>query len=84
MQGGDATHVSSWSCLPGVCEIAYDLEATESLQQLRVGNDRVSVFPYCSGCWDRTACFHNVLAQVKNIFESLKWENEILTKQIRH
>ncbi|CAM9220801.1 unnamed protein product [Pylaiella littoralis] len=33
---GDATDASSWSCSSESCEITYDLETMESLQQLRV------------------------------------------------
>ena len=37
-QDGDATDASSWTCASGeVCEITYDLQAAESLEQLRIG-----------------------------------------------
>lgn len=40
-QDGDVTDSSSWTCSSGeVCEITYDLQATESLEQLRIGEPR--------------------------------------------
>lgn len=37
-QDGDATGSSSWTCPSGeVCEMTYDLQAVESLEQLRIG-----------------------------------------------
>ena len=38
---GDATDSSSWTCASGeACEITYDLQAAESLEQLRIGVKR--------------------------------------------
>eukprot|EP00904_Undaria_pinnatifida_P008259 jgi/Undpi1/4563/HiC_scaffold_18.g07917.m1 len=40
---GDATDSSSWTCLSGeVCEIVYDLQAPESLEQLRIAFSEAS------------------------------------------
>lgn len=40
VQDGDASDASSWSCSSGgVCEITYDLEAVEALEQLRIGEE---------------------------------------------
>lgn len=42
-QDGDVTDSSSWTCFSGeVCEIIYDLQAPESLEQLRIGKLRYS------------------------------------------
>ena len=39
-QDGDATDASSWTCTSGeVCEITYDLQAVESLDQVRIGEN---------------------------------------------
>lgn len=38
MQDGDSSDASAWTCSSGeACVITYDLEAAESLEQLRIG-----------------------------------------------
>lgn len=38
MQDGDITDSSSWTCSSGeVCELTYDMEDVESLEQVRIG-----------------------------------------------
>lgn len=41
IQDGDAADSSSWTCSSGeACEITYDLQTVESLEQLRIGEIR--------------------------------------------
>lgn len=41
---GDATDASSWTCVSGeLCDINYDLQAAESLEQIRIGENGASM-----------------------------------------
>lgn len=44
---GDTSEDQAWSCAAGdVCEITYDLEAVQSLEQIRIGKPAGDSFGY--------------------------------------